>query len=106
MYIAVVATIFGRALLFGNVALLEYGAFVWVLFHLFVLIYEEPKLRSTFGAEYDSFYAKVPRWIPSFKNRPDSAPRTRNDKMNRPTKHGTRQQAHPRDETASRHAQR
>jgi hypothetical protein len=26
--------------------------------------------------------------------------------MNRPTKHGTRQQAHPRDETASRHAQR
>lgn len=69
MYIAVVATIFGQALLFGNVALLEYGALVWVLFHLFVLTYEEPTLRSTFGAEYDSFCAQVPRWIPSFKNR-------------------------------------
>ena len=69
MYIAVVAAIFGQALLFGNVALLEYGALVWVLFHLFVLAYEEPRLRSTFGAEYDSFCTQVPRWIPSFKNR-------------------------------------
>jgi protein-S-isoprenylcysteine O-methyltransferase Ste14 len=70
MYIAVVAAIFGQALLFGNVALLEYGTLVWLLFHVFVLVYEEPTLRSTFGAEYAEFCAKVPRWIPSFKNRP------------------------------------
>lgn len=70
MYIAVVAAIFGQALLFGNGALLEYGALVWLLFHLFVLVYEEPTLRSTFGSEYDSFCARVPRWIPNFKNRP------------------------------------
>jgi len=69
MYIAVVAVIFGQAILFGSVALLEYGAAVWFLFHLFVLIYEEPVLRSTFGAEYDEFCAKVPRWIPHFRNR-------------------------------------
>jgi protein-S-isoprenylcysteine O-methyltransferase Ste14 len=60
--------IFGQALLFGDLELLEYGALVWLLFHLFVLIYEEPTLRSTFGAEYESFRAKVPRWIPDFKN--------------------------------------
>ena len=36
MYIAVVAAIFGQALLFGNVAPVEYGALVWLLFHLFV----------------------------------------------------------------------
>jgi protein-S-isoprenylcysteine O-methyltransferase Ste14 len=70
MYVAVVAAIVGQALLFGNVGLLEYGALVWLLFHLFVLIYEEPTLRSTFGPEYAEFCAKVPRWIPSFKNRP------------------------------------
>ena len=68
MYIAVVAIIFGQALLFGNVELLEYGVAVWLLFHVWVLIYEEPTLRSTFGAEYDEFRAKVPRWIPLFKN--------------------------------------
>ena len=66
MYIAVLATIFGQALLFGSVALLGYGALVWLLFHLFVLVYEEPKLRATFGDEYASYCAKVPRWIPHF----------------------------------------
>ncbi len=64
MYIAVVSTILGQALLFGNVAVLEYGGIVWVLFHLFVLAYEEPTLRGSFGAEYESFCAQVPRWIP------------------------------------------
>jgi protein-S-isoprenylcysteine O-methyltransferase Ste14 len=36
MYVAVVSTILGQALLFGNVVLLEYGGLLWVLFHLFV----------------------------------------------------------------------
>jgi protein-S-isoprenylcysteine O-methyltransferase Ste14 len=35
--------------------------------YLFVLGYEEPKLRSTFGAEYERFRANVPRWIPSVR---------------------------------------
>jgi len=63
----VIAIILGQGVLFGNVAVLEYGAIVWLLFHLFVLIYEEPTLRSTFGAEYQSYCAEVPRWIPRFK---------------------------------------
>jgi len=29
-----------------------------------VLVYEEPKMRSTFGQEYRDFCANVPRWIP------------------------------------------
>lgn len=64
MYVAVVMTILGQALIFGNVGLLEYGGIVWLLFHLFVLLYEEPTLRATFRGEYDSFCAEVPRWIP------------------------------------------
>ncbi len=64
MYVGVVFTILGQGLLLGNIALLEYGAVVWLLTHLFVLVYEEPTLRSTFGAEYISFCAAVPRWIP------------------------------------------
>jgi protein-S-isoprenylcysteine O-methyltransferase Ste14 len=64
MYLAVASVILGQGLIFGNSALLEYGAVVWVLFHLFVLIYEEPTLRASFGPEYQIFCAEVPRWIP------------------------------------------
>ncbi|HEY1494571.1 MAG TPA: isoprenylcysteine carboxylmethyltransferase family protein [Candidatus Solibacter sp.] len=64
MYVSVASAIFGQALIFGNVQLLEYGGFVWLAFHLFVLLYEEPVLRETFGPEYESFCTHVPRWIP------------------------------------------
>ena len=64
MYVAVASVILGQALLLGNATLVAYGAFVWILFHLFVLLYEEPKLRVTFGAEYERFCVEVPRWIP------------------------------------------
>jgi protein-S-isoprenylcysteine O-methyltransferase Ste14 len=64
MYVSVTSAILGQALIFGNVRLLEYGAFVWLGFHLFVLLYEEPTLRRTFGSEYEAYCAAVPRWIP------------------------------------------
>lgn len=67
MYLAVMTTIIGQALLFGNVRLLEYGAGVWVFFYLFVLVYEEPTLRAAYGAEYDAFCSQVPRWIPRLR---------------------------------------
>jgi protein-S-isoprenylcysteine O-methyltransferase Ste14 len=67
MYVSVLALIFGQAFVFGSTRLLIYGVCVWVAFHLFVVIYEEPKLRRTYGAEYDEFVKKVPRWIPRLK---------------------------------------
>ena len=67
MYVALVLVITGQALLFGNLRLLEYGAIVWLSTHLFVLLYEEPKLRATFGDEYKTFCAHVPRWIPRLR---------------------------------------
>ena len=66
MYVSVVSAIIGQGLILGNVTLLEYGAVVWLLFHLFVLIYEEPTLRASFGPQYKVFCAGVPRWIPRF----------------------------------------
>lgn len=67
MYVAVASAIFGQGLLFGNIQVLEYGCVVWLLFHIFVLIYEEPTLRASFGAEYQTFCSEVPRWIPRLK---------------------------------------
>jgi protein-S-isoprenylcysteine O-methyltransferase Ste14 len=64
MYVAVVSTILGQGLILGNAALLEYGGLVWLLFHVFVLVYEEPTLRASFGSEYRVFCGEVPRWIP------------------------------------------
>jgi protein-S-isoprenylcysteine O-methyltransferase Ste14 len=37
----------------------------WLLLaHVFVLLYEEPTLRSKFGATYENYGRTVPRWIP------------------------------------------
>jgi protein-S-isoprenylcysteine O-methyltransferase Ste14 len=64
MYIAVMSLILGQGLFFGSIGLLEYGVAVWVGFHLFILIYEEPTLRSRYGHDYQEFCEHVPRWIP------------------------------------------
>jgi protein-S-isoprenylcysteine O-methyltransferase Ste14 len=67
MYVAVVAIIFGQALLFGDWRLIVYGALFWLACHVFVLLYEEPTLQRSFGAEYEAFRANVPRWIPRLR---------------------------------------
>ena len=64
MYVGVAWLIFGQGLLLGDARLLAYGALVWLAFHIFVRVYEEPTLRRTYGAEYQRFCASVPRWIP------------------------------------------
>jgi protein-S-isoprenylcysteine O-methyltransferase Ste14 len=66
MYVGVLWVILGQWLLFGNLRLLIYGLAVWLGFYLFVMGYEEPTLRRTFGDEYRDFCANVPRWIPRF----------------------------------------
>lgn len=67
MYVAVVSAIVGQGLLLGDGRVLGYGALLWLVFHLFVLGYEEPKLRRTFGGEYEIFCAHVPRWVPRLR---------------------------------------
>jgi protein-S-isoprenylcysteine O-methyltransferase Ste14 len=64
MYVAVVTVILGQSLLLGSARVLGYGVLVWLAFHLFVLLYEEPTLRATHGTEYAELCAHVPRWIP------------------------------------------
>lgn len=64
MYVAVTSLVLGQALLLGDTHLLVYAVFPWLAAHVFVLTYEEPTLRRTFGAEYETYCAHVPRWIP------------------------------------------
>jgi protein-S-isoprenylcysteine O-methyltransferase Ste14 len=64
MYLAVVSTLVGQALLLGQVTLLWYAAAVAVAQAAFVHLYEEPVLRSRFGNQYDEYSAAVPAWLP------------------------------------------
>ncbi len=72
IYVAVIAVIIGEALLFGSRDLVLYGALVWLGFHLFVLFYEEPTLRRTYGEHYERFCREVPRWFPRLRRAPSS----------------------------------
>src|SRR5262245_22296210 len=50
--------------LFADWHLLGYGALIWLFFHIVVIAYEEPTLCQSYGAEYESYCANVPRWLP------------------------------------------
>jgi protein-S-isoprenylcysteine O-methyltransferase Ste14 len=67
MYLAVSLLVFGQALLFLNLGLLEYGLIVCAGFIAFVHFYEEPNLRRKFGNEYEEYCRQVPRWIPRLR---------------------------------------
>jgi protein-S-isoprenylcysteine O-methyltransferase Ste14 len=71
-YVAVVGILLGEALLMGSLVLLAYAAGIWLIFHLFVLLYEEPTLRRQFGEEYEAYCGRVPRWLPHLKTTGDS----------------------------------
>ncbi len=64
MYVGVVTTLAAEALFFGSRSLAIYAAAAWLVFHVWVLVYEEPHLESAFGEEYAHYRAAVPRWIP------------------------------------------
>ncbi len=64
MYVAVVSVIEGQGLLLGSPVLVAYGAVLWIVFHAFVTLYEEPTLHRQFGSAYDEYRTNVPRWWP------------------------------------------
>lgn len=64
MYVANVAIIAGAAVVFRSWRLLVWDAVIFVVFHLFVVFYEEPTLRRLFGDAYEMYRRDVGRWIP------------------------------------------
>jgi protein-S-isoprenylcysteine O-methyltransferase Ste14 len=67
MYIAVVGTILGQALLLNQPVLFVYAALVGAAVATFVHLYEEPTLSRRYGAEYEAYKKAVPRWLPRFR---------------------------------------
>ncbi len=66
MYLGMGLVLLGEAIVFPHIT----GGMLWelavaaTLVSLFVLGYEEPVLRQTFGGEYEQYTRAVRRWIP------------------------------------------
>lgn len=67
MYLGVLLLLLGEAVLWSSPGLLFYMAGVGMAFHLFIVLYEEPGLRTRFGDEYERYAAGVPRWFPRLR---------------------------------------
>ena len=67
MYVGILLVILGHFLWFGYWNLLIYAAVVFAAFSAFVIFYEEPTLKRNFGAAYEDYLKRVPRWIPKFR---------------------------------------
>jgi len=67
IYVGVVLFLLGYVFWYPTRAILPMPALVAVSAHLFVIFYEEPRLRKTFGAKYEEYCQAVPRWIPKLK---------------------------------------
>ena len=64
MYVGVLLVIIGHFLWFGFWNLLIYAVIIFLAFNAFVTYYEEPNLKKRFGAAYEDYLKRVPRWIP------------------------------------------
>jgi protein-S-isoprenylcysteine O-methyltransferase Ste14 len=67
MYLAVLTIIAGWSLLYTSAWVAIYMICVAIVFHLRVIMYEEPRLHQQFGAEWDVYRASVSRWLPRLR---------------------------------------
>ena len=64
MYIGAGMTLAGAALYYESLSVFIYTCLFFLATHLFVVLYEEPTLRRTFGDEYEAYCDRVKRWWP------------------------------------------
>lgn len=64
MYLGAGLALLGAALFLATWVLVAYAAVLLVSVHVFVIAYEEPHLRTAFGADYDNYCRSVGRWWP------------------------------------------
>ena len=64
MYVGAGLALAGAALFYKSVPLVGYVALFGLITHAFVVFYEEPTLRRTFGSDYEIYCGRVGRWWP------------------------------------------
>lgn len=67
MYIGAAFALGGAALFYASLWLLIYDLVLLAMAHTIVVFYEEPTLRKSFGADYETYCRSVRRWRPGVK---------------------------------------
>lgn len=65
MYVGAGLALVGASLFYQSVAMWGFTAVFLLAAHVFVVTYEEPTLRRTFGREYEEYRERVRRWLPT-----------------------------------------
>ena len=65
--VAELSVVWGEALYFAALGIAVYAALAMLAAHLVVTRIEEPDLRERFGAPYDAYSQRVPRWCPRLR---------------------------------------
>ncbi len=63
MYIGVMLALLGEVIFSMSLSLLIYSAVIFIIFNLFIIFVEEPRLRRDFGESYLDYCKHVKRWI-------------------------------------------
>src|SRR5687768_254460 len=63
MYVGVILILFGEAVIMQSIVLGIYLLLIFLLFNLFIIFHEEPRLHRAFGSEYFEYKKSVSRWI-------------------------------------------
>ncbi len=63
MYLGVLLAIAGQACVYRSRAIAIYAGVAAIIFHLVVVLLEEPHLMRARGAEYADYRRHVPRWL-------------------------------------------
>lgn len=66
MYVSGVIALIGWILWSPSFSMILTPILFFVAAHLFVTLYEEPTLKKKFGAAYEAYCQRIPRWIPRF----------------------------------------
>jgi protein-S-isoprenylcysteine O-methyltransferase Ste14 len=67
MISGVLAVLLGESAVLASLPLFLWFAAVFAVNAVYFPLVEEPGLRRRFGAEYETYRASVPRWIPRLR---------------------------------------
>ncbi len=69
MYLSGVLIVLGEALFFKSLMILAYTFLLFVIYHFFIVFYEEPHLIRKYGKTYEDYMKSTPRWFGIKRNK-------------------------------------
>lgn len=63
MYVGMLVVMVGEALLLQTPWMLAFTVLIFIIFYFYVKFEEEPRMTQRFGASYQDYMIKVPRWL-------------------------------------------